>query len=119
VDARNFEHRLAAAFPPAAVSEILELTEQGHGFPVGLIGDFLEPAVQLVGPLVLNPVPFEELSFGFGNQVSTALLYFGLKHDESVPDCCAEFPIGHFSSSAWKQAVDDYPHNTMVPRAVH
>jgi hypothetical protein len=47
------------------------------------------------------------------------LLYFGSERDESLPYCCAEFPVGHFSSSACQQAVDDYPHNAMVPRAVH
>jgi hypothetical protein len=109
VDARNFEHRLAAAFPPAAVSEILELTEQGHGFPVGLIGDFLKPALQLVDPLILNPVPREQLSFCFGNQLSTALLHFGSKRGESLPDCCAEFSIGHLFLLACQQAVDVYP----------
>jgi hypothetical protein len=76
VDARNLEHCLPAASPPAAVSEVLELAEQGNGFPVRLVGDFLEPPVQFVGPLVLRPVPFEQLSFGFGNALGAALLHF-------------------------------------------
>jgi hypothetical protein len=37
------------------------------------------------------------------------LLHLGAKPGESLPDCCAEFSIGHFFLLACQQAVDDYP----------
>jgi hypothetical protein len=97
-DAGNLEHRMPNALPAPTVSQILELTEQSNSFPVRLFGDFLESPIQVLDALAFSLTPFEQLGFGFGDEFCAALLHCDSQRFESLPDCDAQFTVGHVSS---------------------
>jgi hypothetical protein len=96
---------LPPAFPAAAISKILKLPEQGNNFPVRLVSNVLQSAIQLLKAGALSLVPVQQIGFNFGDKLGVAFLYRNSQRAESVPDRSAEFTVGHVSSVCGKQSM--------------